>query len=166
MINPGTLDYLNLPANLLSIAGIIMVAYLVVQVRRITSRLESAIAPKGNIESYLNMCAQIVDADPDGTCVVNDSGEMVLVNKRFEDISGYHRSELIGQLVEMLVPQAMKGAHAGHRDSFTLRPSSRPMRGLLLKHKRGAELSVDIRLNRYTDTTGGFTIAKVRVQEA
>lgn len=160
-------DYgvLNLIANVLHLAGIGLIGYLVFQHRRMTGRLESAIAPKTGIEGYLNMCAQVVESDPDGTCVVGDNGEIVLVNKRLEDISGYHRSDLIGQSVEILVPDTAKGLHAGHREGFTMRPSSRPMRGLALRHKRGSDLAVSIRLNRYMDHTGGFTIAKVRVPE-
>jgi PAS domain S-box-containing protein len=157
------LGLLNLIANLLHLAGIALVVTVVIQNRRMTRRLELAIAPKVGIEGYLNMCAQVVEADPDGTCIVADNGEMVMVNKRFEDISGYHRSELVGQPVEMLVPNAFKHAHVHHRESFTTAPESRPMRGLVMKHKRGREIAVDIRLNRYLDSSGGFTIAKVRV---
>lgn len=155
-------DFANLIANILMLFIGGMVVYVLFQVRRLIRGVESVIAPKTGIEGYLAMCAQVVEADPDGTCVVNDAGEIVLVNKRLEDICGYHRSELIGQLVEMLVPDAAKAGHVAHRESFTLRPSARPMRGLLLRHKRGMDLPVAIRLNRYTDVAGGFTIAKVR----
>lgn len=165
MLIDTDLGFLNLVANVLHLAGIGLVVYVVFQQRRITQRLESVIAPKTGIEGYLNMCAQVVEADPDGTCVVTDGGEMVLVNKRFEDISGYHRSELIGQQVEMLVPEAMRGMHVNNREDFTISPSSRPMRGLTMRHKQGKDLAVAIRLNRYMDTAGGFTIAKVRVPE-
>jgi PAS domain S-box-containing protein len=159
------LGSINLFANVVMLAGCGIGLYVIFQQRRMLRRLETVIAPKVGIEAYLSMCAQVVEADPDGTCVVSDSGEIVMVNEGMENISGYHRSELVGQQVEMLVPDAMRGGHAHHRDSFTMRPSSRPMRGLLLRHKRGMDLPVDIRLNRYTDVTGGFTIAKVRVPQ-
>jgi PAS domain S-box-containing protein len=158
-------EVLNLIANLVMIGGAVPIIYVMFQQRRLTRSIETAIAPKVGIENYLSMCAQIVEADPDGTCVVNDNGSIVLVNKRLEDISGYHRSELVGQSVEILVPLESRAVHVNHRDGFTLRPSARPMRGLVLRHKRGEQLAVEIRLNRYTDTTGGFTIAKVRVSE-
>lgn len=155
----------NVVANSIMILGGGVIIYGIVLIRRMVERLEQVIAPKTGIEGFLNMCAQVVESDPDGTCVVDDGGEIVLVNKTMEEISGYHRSELVGQQVEILVPSAFKGVHPGHREGFVTGPSSRPMRGLKLKHKRGRELSVGINLNHYTDSSGGFTIAKVRVSD-
>lgn len=165
-MNPAPFESLNLIANLLTIVGVGVALFILVQAKRIAERLEQVMAPRLGIEGYLTMCGQVIEADPDGTCVVNDSGEIVMVNRRLEDISGYHRSELVGESVETLVPASSRIAHVIHREGFTMRPSSRPMRGLSLQHKRGGEIPVEIRLNRYTDATGGFTIAKVRVPEA
>lgn len=164
--------FLNLLINLANIVGLVLVGYIALQSRRVafevrqmTSRIESVIAPKTGIENHLLMCAQVVEDDPDGTCIVSDDGQIVLVNKRLEAISGYHRSELVGQPVEILVPEAMRGGHAQYREGFTTEPSSRPMRGLALRHKRGRDIPVEIRLNHYIDSAGGFTIAKVRVHD-
>lgn len=165
MVPDQSINYLNLIANFLTIGGCFIAIYVVTQVRSIAQRLEAAIAPKTGIEGFLSMCALVVESDPDGTCVVSDSGEIVLVNKRLEDISGYHRSELIGQPVEMLVPTSATESHKQHRENFVTRPSARPMRGLTMRHKRGKEIAVGINLNRYTDRTGGYTIAKVRVPD-
>lgn len=155
----------NVIANSIMILGGGVILYGIFQQRKMTARLEQVIAPKTGIEGFLNMCAQVVESDPDGTCVVDDGGEIVLVNKTMEEISGYHRSELVGQQVEILVPSAFKGVHPAHREGFITGPSSRPMRGLRLRHKRGRELAVGINLNHYTDSSGGFTIAKVRVSD-
>lgn len=155
-------DLFNLIANTLTVFGVGLAIFIIFQVRKIAKRLEHVIAPKAGIENFLNMCAQVVECDPDGTCVVSDDGEIVLVNKQMETISGYHRSELVGQSIEMLVPDSVKAVHQSHREGFIVQPSSRPMRGLKLRHKRGAEISVGINLNHYSDTSGGYTIAKVR----
>lgn len=163
MLDTGTF---NVIANSVMIFGGGVIIYGIFQIRKMTLRLESVLAPKTGIEGFLNMCAQVVECDPDGTCVVDDSGEIVMVNKRMEEISGYHRSELVGQTIEILVPDSYKGVHPNHREGFVTGPSSRPMRGLKLRHKRGRELAVGINLNHYTDTSGGFTIAKVRVNDA
>lgn len=160
-----SINVLNLLANVLTICGCMVAIYVVFQIRRNTARLESVLAPKVGIEGYLNMCALVVDSDPDGTCVVDDNGEIVLVNKSMEDISGYHRSEMVGQPLEMLVPANVTEAHRHHREGFITRPSARPMRGLTLRHKRGRDVSVGINLNRFTDRSGGYTIAKVRVPD-
>lgn len=161
-----SIDTFNLIANSVMVVGGIVITYGILQVRRMTARLEQVIAPKTGIEGFLNMCAQVVECDPDGTCVVDDSGEIVLVNRRMEEISGYHRSELVGQAVELLVPNSVKTAHPHHREGFVVGPASRPMRGLKLRHKRGWELTVGINLNHYIDTNGGFTIAKVRTSDS
>lgn len=155
----------NLIANLVMIAGGIVIIYGIFVLKKQTERLESVLAPKVGIEGFLNMCASVIEADPDGTCVVADDGSIVLVNKRFEDISGYHRSELIDQQMEILVPDAYRQHHASLREGFIMSPSSRAMRGLSLRHKRGKELNVGIRLNRYVDQTGGYTVAKVRLSD-
>lgn len=152
----------NVIANAATVFGIVVALYVLIQVRRISQRLELIIAPKHGIENHLLMCSQVVEADPDGTCIVNDDGEIVFVNKAMEDISGYYRSELVGQLIEILVPDSFKAIHPAHREGFVTGPSSRPMRGLKLKHKRGTEIAVGINLNHYRDSSGGFTIAKIR----
>lgn len=164
--NPDTFNAITNAVTLIGGAIVsALVIYILVQVWRINERLESVLAPKTGIEGFLNMCAQVVECDPDGTCVVDDNGEIVLVNERMEEISGYHRSEMIGKQVELLVPDAFRAVHPAHREGFITGPSSRPMRGLKLRHKRGHELSVGINLNHYMDASGGYTIAKVRTSE-
>lgn len=162
---PDDYGTLNLLANIATIAGIAVAIYVLVQVRRLVKLVADVLAPKAGIENHLTMCAQVVESDPDGTCIVNDDGLIVLVNEAMENISGYHRSQLVGQSVEILVPDAVKGMHPQHREGFVIGPSSRPMRGLKLKHKRGGEIAVGINLNHYRDSSGGYTIAKVRIPD-
>lgn len=157
---------LNLISNIAMLVGGAVISgliiYILAQVWRINKRLESVLAPKTGIEGFLNMCSQVVECDPDGTCVVADGGEIVLVNRRMEQISGYHRSELLGQQVEILVPEMHKGVHPSHRDGYLINAANRPMRGLSLRHKRGRDIAVGIELGHYSDASGGYTIAKVR----
>lgn len=165
-MQPGpSIELFNVIANFATVVGMVVAIYVVLKVRRIAERLEQFLAPKAGIEGYLNMCERAVECDPDGTCIVNDDGEIVLVNKSMEDISGYHRSELVGQLIEILVPNEHKAAHPQHREGFVTGPSSRAMRGLRLRHKRGAEVAVGINLNHYRDSSGAYTIAKVRIPD-
>jgi PAS domain S-box-containing protein len=152
----------NVIANTATVFGIVVAIYVLIQVRRISQRLELVIAPKVGIEGFLNMCAQVIENDPDGTCVALDNGEIVLVNKRMEQLSGYHRSELLGQQVEILVPEMYRGVHPSHRDQYLVTTENRPMRGLSLRHKRGKNISVGIELGHFFDASGGYTIAKVR----
>lgn len=163
-------DTFNLLTNVVTLIGgallSAVIIYILMQVRRLAQQVASVLAPKTGIENHLNMCAQVVESDPDGTCVVADSGEIVLVNRRMEQISGYHRSELLGQQVEILVPEMYRGVHPGHRDSYLVEPGNRPMRGLSLRHKRGRDIPVGIELGHYPDPSGGYTIAKVRASNS
>lgn len=156
------IEVFNLVATVL---GAAVAIYVLLNVRRIVERLELVLAPKVGIEGYLNMCERAVENDPDGTCIVNDEGEIELINAAMEAITGYHRSELVGKRVEILVPDSIKQVHPKHREGFITGPSSRPMRGLQLRHKRGRLLTVGINLNHYIDAAGGHTIAKVRVPD-
>lgn len=165
-VNPDTFNAITNVVTLIGgalLSGLII--YILINLRRIVERLESVLAPKSGIENHLSMCERAVECDPDGTCIVDDDGQIVLINKAMEDLSGYHRSELHGQKVEVLVPEAARGNHPAHREGFVTEPSSRPMRGVVLRHKRGRQIAVGINLNHYRDTSGGYTIAKVRLPD-
>lgn len=160
----GDIDAFNLVANLTMIGGGVIIIYGIFVQRRMIRRIESVIAPKAGIEAYLNRQANLVEADPDGLCLVSEDGLIEQINSRMEDITGYHRSELVGRSVEILVPDGFKGAHPGHREDFMLSGSpARPMRGLSFKHKRGKEVKAEIYIARLKDPIGNYAIAKVRV---
>lgn len=164
-------DTFNAITNVVTLIGgaavSVLVIYILVQVWRINERLESALAPKGGIENHLQMCAQVVEADPDGTCIVSDTtDEIVMVNRRFEEMTGYHRSEVVGQLIEIVVPERYRAIHPSHREMYKLNPTNRPMRGLPFRHKRGREIPVGIWLGHFNDPSDGYTIVKMRAAES
>jgi PAS domain S-box-containing protein len=78
---------------------------------------------------------------------------------------GYSRKELLGLMVETLVPAAMRGAHSGHRTSYTAQPQTRPMgSGLELQAQRkdGTLFPVEISLSPNRTEEGLRVIALVR----
>jgi PAS domain S-box-containing protein len=97
--------------------------------------------------------------------VADKDGEIVMVNRRFEEMSGYHRSELVGQAVEIMVPDRYKGIHPSHRESYLVSSSNRPMRGLSFRHKRGREIAAGIWLGHFSDPNDGYTIVKMRATD-
>jgi PAS domain S-box-containing protein len=145
------------------IYGIFQIRKLIMQNREMSERLEQFLAPKVGIEGFLNMCAQVVEADPDGLCVVSDkTGEIIMVNRRFEEMSGYHRSEVVGRMVEIMLPDQYKAIHPNHREFYLESSSNRPMRGLSYRHKRGKEIPAEIWLGHFFDPNDGYTITKMR----
>jgi PAS domain S-box-containing protein len=91
-----------------------------------------------------------LDISPDALVIVDPAGRIVLVNGQTEAIFGYARDELIGQPLEMLLPQRSRGVHTAHRDRYFSAPRTRPMgMGLNLvgRRKNGSEFPVEISLN-------------------
>lgn len=91
-----------------------------------------------------------VEASPSGIIMVGREGRIVLVNAQTEQLFGYSREELVGQTVDMLLPERLRSGHAGHRASFFEAPGARPMgagRELFARRKDGTEFPVEIGLN-------------------
>jgi hypothetical protein len=90
--------------------------------------------------------------------VVDRAGHIVLVNARTEAMFGYRRGELIGQTLELLLPESARAAHVKHRTAYFAEPRIRRMgRDLVLagRRKDGSEFPVEISLS-YVDTPDGL----------
>lgn len=92
----------------------------------------------------------LLEAAPDAMVVADHRGQIVLVNAQAENLFGYAREDLLGQHIEILVPQRFRGTHAGHRQHYQEAPRVRPMgAGLDLYglRKNGSEFPVEISLS-------------------
>lgn len=92
----------------------------------------------------------VVEASPSGILLANSEGRMVLVNAATERLFGYTRHELIGQVVELLIPERFRDVHPGHRAGFFAAPHARSMgagRELFARRKDGSEFPVEIGLS-------------------
>jgi PAS domain S-box-containing protein len=73
------------------------------------------------------MFAALLEAVPDAMVCAAADGRVVMVNAQAERLFGYQREELIGQMVEILVPDAARAVHPGHRAGYVAHPRHRPM---------------------------------------
>jgi PAS domain S-box-containing protein len=106
----------------------------------------------------------VVESSPNGILMVDKTGTILLVNQQIEQLFGYERVELIGQPVEMLVPQHMRSNHAGDRDEFFAHLERRAMgkgRDLSGVRKDGTEFPVEIGLNPIRMPEGIRVLASV-----
>lgn len=102
----------------------------------------------------------LVEAAPDGIVVIDTRGAIVLVNTQTEKLFGYRRDEMIGQPIELLVPERFRERHVHHRDKFFTQSRVRPMGvGLELfgRRKNGDEFPVEISLSTL-DVDGGILV--------
>jgi PAS domain S-box-containing protein len=93
---------------------------------------------------------QVVEAAPNAMVMIGRAGEIVMVNAQAERAFGYARAELVGQPVEMLVPERFRARHPELRQTFFFDPKPRPMgagRDLYGVRKDGSEFPVEIGLN-------------------
>ncbi|HEX7262809.1 MAG TPA: sensor domain-containing diguanylate cyclase [Candidatus Dormibacteraeota bacterium] len=109
---------------------------------------------------------ELLDRLPDGVIVVSKGGSIVYANRQIERLTGYRRMELLGQTMELLVPQRLRSSHRKHRRAYTSHPRRRPMgraeRDFLLRRKDGSELVVDIALGPIGRPQEGEIAAVIR----
>ena len=99
-----------------------------------------------------------LESAAEGIVVVDSRGRIVLVNARTEQMFGYRRDQLLGQTLELLLPESVREAHVRHRESYFREPRVRQMgRDLVLAGRRrdGSEFPVEISLS-YVETAEGL----------
>jgi PAS domain S-box-containing protein len=105
-----------------------------------------------------------VEHAPSARVMVDRDGRIVLVNKETERLFGYSRDELLGQLVEVLVPGRFRDRHPDERRAYYANPSARPMgagRDLYGRRKDGTEFPVEIDLNPIATEHGLFVLSAI-----
>jgi PAS domain S-box-containing protein len=111
------------------------------------------------------LSTSFLEAIPDAVAAVNRQGVIIQVNSQSEAMFGYTRDELIGQSVEILVPERQRANHDQHREEFHQRPKIRRMgSGLDLYGRRrdGSEFPVEISLSPVTTGNGSAVLSVIR----
>lgn len=135
--------------------------YFITQIQDITGRR----ATEEKVRSSEERFRGLMESAPDAMVIVGARGQIVLVNRQTEQMFGYDRGELLGQPVEILIPEKFRARHAGHRSGFIDDPKVRPMgAGLELFGVRrdGTEFPVEISLSPLETDEGRLVSAAIR----
>lgn len=112
-----------------------------------------------------NRFRRLLELAPDGIIIVDREGRITLANTQAHTMFGYTAEELLGQPVELLVPEQARRAHVAHRAAYQVQPRTRPMGvGLELSGRRkdGSLFPVEISLSPMETEDGRLIISVVR----
>ena len=107
---------------------------------------------------------QVVESAPNGMLMIDPQGTMTMVNKQVERMFGYSREEMLGQPVEMLIPERFRPNHPSHRRGYFSAPTSRAMGvggELFGLRKNGTEFPIELGLNPIDTPKGQLALASI-----
>lgn len=123
-------------------------------------------APKMPLPSRSESLLQgVLEAAPDAVVIVDRNGCIASANARTESMFGHDRHDLIGQPVELLVPERFRGNHLLHRSAYLQLPKKRALNAgmqLFGLRKDGSEFPTEISLSPLETTEGTHTISFIR----
>lgn len=105
-----------------------------------------------------------IEAAPTGMLMINRAGEIELANSQVLKMFEYNKEELLGEKIEILVPENSRHNHPEHRLRFFEKPMTRLMgegRDLFGRKKSGEEFPVEIGLNPLITDEGSFVLASI-----
>jgi len=104
-----------------------------------------------------------VEAAPNGMVMVNQEGKIVLVNSRVEMLFGYAREELLGQSIEILVPESSREAQPDFLAWYRAEAQGRSIvgPGMQARRKDGTQFPVEIGLNPIATAEGTWVLSSI-----
>ena len=126
------------------------------------SSLRSSTSPS---RSASELVQSVVEYSPDGTVMVDRYGRIVLVNQETERMFGFARDELLGQSLDVLIPERYRDHHHGRTVQFVAERRQRSMnqgRDLAARRQDGTTFPVDISLHSFDLNGENFAVASIR----
>ncbi len=136
--------------------------------RELCARVRNLVATKRSGERVRRAELQfrgLLESAPDAIVVVDQRGQIVLVNAQALSLFGYAREELVGQPVESLLPESRRAAHVEDRDAYLAAPRPRAMgfgMELSARHRNGSEFPVEISLSPLQSQDGTLISSAIR----
>ena len=127
--------------------------------------VSSAIRDISDRKRSEEMFRGLLESAPDAMVIVDSKGEIVLVNAQTVKLFDYGRDELLGQRVELLVPDRFRDLHPDLRSGYFADPHARPMGvGLELygRRKDGTEFPIEISLSPLETEDGTLVSSAIR----
>jgi len=106
----------------------------------------------------------LLESASESIVIIDQSGQIVLVNSQTEAYFGYTRHEILGQSVEILIPEGLRQQHVQHRQSYLNKPAARVMghqMELWARHKNGTLFPVEVRLSYSREQDNFFVMAYI-----
>jgi PAS domain S-box-containing protein len=107
----------------------------------------------------------VLESAPDAIVIVNGTGRIVLFNTQARTLFGYELGEVIGEPIEKLLPERLRGSHVGHRSGYIGAPRMRAMgegRELNGLRANGEEFPVEISLSPIDTEAGRLVMSAIR----
>ena len=121
-------------------------------------------AKRPKIELQADRFKELLEAAPDAILEVDGEGRITLLNAVTERMFGYDRGELLGQSIEILVPENLRALHERHRTRYANAPVTRPMgTGFQLdgRRKDGSSFPVEISLSPVKSSASGLRVTAI-----
>jgi diguanylate cyclase (GGDEF)-like protein/PAS domain S-box-containing protein len=109
--------------------------------------------------------SELLDAAPDAMIIADSRGTIIYANHHTATLFGYRSEELVGERVEMLLPERFRKDHPALRAGYAQNPRLRPMganRRLYGRHRNGSEILVEIRLSALQTEDGLLVLSTIR----
>jgi PAS domain S-box-containing protein len=118
----------------------------------------------GRDDAHAALYRSVVECAPDAVVVVDTDGRIILANERAQALFGYASDELLGQRIELLVPEKLRWGHVRDRVDYMAaeRPLHRGFTDLISRRKDGTEFRADISLSAVETEGRRVAIAFVR----